>query len=169
MNPIPFPLIDATAPTLNTSPVPPPHAPGKRKRVNANSSSKTKKRPRASATSQSVSTPANPIATASIVGVGPTAQELSATSSSGGVAAAAAAVASSITNPTYNAINAFLKHSETGRDGAIDVYWFLRPLDTDKEPVPLPEPGDFSKPLITRKPKSDYLGCRLCVKSVFYI
>jgi len=55
--------------------------------------------------------------------------------------------------------------TDTAHNGAIDVYWFLRPLDRDKELV-LPEPGNLSKPLITCKPKCDYLGCCLCVKCV---
>ena len=33
----------------------------------------------------------------------------------------------------------------------------------------VPEPGDLGKLLITCKPKSDYLGCRLCVKYVLNI
>ena len=78
----------------------------------------------------------------------------------------------SITNPTYAAIKAVLGHSnsiDTGQEAALDVYWFLWPLDTDKEPVPLPEPGDLSKPLLRHKPKCDFLGCRLCDKCVFDI
>ena len=43
-------------------------------------------------------------------------------------------------------------------DAATDVWWFFRPLESDKKPETLPDDG----PILRSRPKSPFAGCKLC-------
>jgi hypothetical protein len=152
---VPFPLSDSTTTVLNQTTT---SQPSKRKRVNANSSSDSrpaKKRPRASVAA-GVATAAPPITTSCIVGVGPSEPPPSAPESE---------ATSVVVNPTYAAIEKALKASSSTnrRDAAFDVWFFVKPLQTDNEPLDLAQPTDnVEVPLIRQKPDAPFLGCRLC-------
>ncbi|KAF8976265.1 hypothetical protein BDQ17DRAFT_1417801 [Cyathus striatus] len=49
------------------------------------------------------------------------------------------------------------------KSSATDVWYFLRPLDTDKKPAVLPDAE--SEPRLWNKPSSAFVGCKLCKES----
>ncbi|KAF8999988.1 hypothetical protein BDQ17DRAFT_1427471 [Cyathus striatus] len=46
---------------------------------------------------------------------------------------------------------------------ATDVWYFLRPLDTEEVPSIWPNPA--TEPRLTEKPTSEFVGCKLCTKT----
>jgi len=170
-NSIPFPseaLRDATAATVNLPQQnqPTTSAKGKQKRKITSTSNPPAKRARKSANAATSTLSTRPIETATIVGVGPVPEPLNSVPvSSSGIPA----VPDQLSNPTYVAISQTIDRvASSGRHGAADVWYFVKPMDTDERPDLMIEDTDLTKPLITQKPKSKFVGCRLC-KYVFYV
>ncbi|CDO76573.1 hypothetical protein BN946_scf184831.g9 [Trametes cinnabarina] len=58
------------------------------------------------------------------------------------------------------------KHCEHG-NSALDVWYFCRALETREEPEVLPKVED--EPVLTHKPKTPYVGCKLCKRWKTYM
>jgi len=153
INSVPFPLANATASTLNTD-NPSPSQPRKRQRVNATSSSdRSKKKTRTSVTVATNISATAPTITSSVVGVGPSLETQS--------------LSEAVPNPTYAAIEKVVGKVKNKADRhvmALDVWHFVTPMDSADEPLEMAAVAtpSLNTPLITQKPTSPYLGCRLC-------
>jgi len=173
-NSIPFPseaLRDATAATVNLSQrnQPTTTAKSKRKRKDASTSDPAPKRARKSVNAATATPSTIPIETASIVGVGPVPEPLPTLCPAPTSSSDTTAAPGQLSNPTYVAISQTVNRiASSGRHGAADVWYFVKPMDTDERPDEMVEETDLAKPLITQKPKSRFVGCRLC-KYVFCV
>ncbi|CDO78277.1 hypothetical protein BN946_scf184660.g4 [Trametes cinnabarina] len=138
--------------------------------------------------------------TASVVGVGPTPQELTGATShatavsppqrstqdelgestglpfrpgqvtdSGSGSQDAAQTASQSQQPRFippsgllpSAAETSVKQQCNHSSAALDVWYFCRPLETREEPSVRPKPEE--EPVLTQKPKTPFVGCKLCV------
>jgi len=171
-NSIPFPsLPNSTSAPVDNAAVP---STTKRKRGATSSSAAPRKktqRPRASVQSRSQADGA-PVTTSTVVGAGPSTPvripslmvtaSTPLSSNSNPSMVSRPNPPSTSTNATYNAILDHLKASEPG-ERAIDIWWFIRPWETDETPAPLPGPEDLTTAIIKVKPRSPFLVCRMCL------
>ena len=165
-NSIPFPLSNVTAAAVNSQSAP-------RKRTNAPSSGARptrSKKARTSATASQTAAPtvtSEPNFTAAVVGVGPTVPISDTPSSS-------TSRSDIPVNSTYEAIEKVVgiakKKKANRSDGAMDVWYFVVPLETIEmdakgaEMMKKIQDMSYEVPLINAKPNSPFVACRFCLK-----
>lgn len=67
---------------------------------------------------------------------------------------------SAFSSSTFNAAERSTKSRNIKRStSATDIWYFMRPLDTDEEPPERPT----NEKALTQKPKSKFVGCKLCM------